>query len=339
MAGLGQFGQYGQYGRYEPGARIPGVNAPAEREPGWPGDGEPGPGEPGPGEPGPGEPGPGEREPVPGRGRSGRYGLMMPAGLVIAAAGGGVGAGLAMRYGAGGATVVAASPLVTPSSTRAQQLARVAAAVLPSVVSIEVTTASEASVGSGVILRSDGMIVTNDHVVDAAAGGAGAIKVTFASGRTAPATIVGSNAPADLAVIHAEGVSGLTPATLGSVSGLRVGDTVLAIGSPLGLTGSVTSGIVSALHRDVRLSSPVPSFGMPAEQTGGVISNAIQTDTAINPGNSGGALVDSIGRVVGITTANATVGGSYGGQQSGSIGVGFAIPIDTVESIATRIMK
>src|SRR5579863_6422901 len=137
-------------------------------------------------------------------------------------------------------------------------------------------------------------------------------------------------------------MSGLVPAAFGSVSGLHVGDTVLAIGSPLGLTGSVTSGIISALHRTITVGSrsnqPYGGFPGQSSPSTSVISNVIQTDTAINPGNSGGALVNDVGQVVGITTAIAGTGGGYIGQQSGSIGVGFAIPADTASRIAAQLM-
>jgi putative serine protease PepD len=198
------------------------------------------------------------------------------------------------------------------------------------VVLITVTTSTGTSEGSGVIIRSDGTILTNNHVVSSAAGGLGVIKVTFASGRAADAGIVGRNPAADIAVIRARNVSRLRPATLGSASELHVGDTVLAIGSPLGLAGTVTSGIVSALHRTLTAG------GQEGETN---IADVVQTDTAINPGNSGGALVDDTGRVVGITTAIATLGGGYLGQQSGSIGLGFAIPIDTAFRIASGLLK
>jgi S1-C subfamily serine protease len=207
------------------------------------------------------------------------------------------------------------------SGAPTEQLANAAAAAAPSVVLITVTTSTGTGEGSGAIIRSDGTILTNNHVVSSAAGGPGVIKVTFASGRSADAGI---------AVIRARNVSGLRPATLGSASELRVGDTVLAIGSPLGLAGTVTSGIVSALHRTLRAG------GQEGETN---IADVVQTDTAINLGNSGGALVDDTGRVVGITTAIATLGGGYLGQQSGSIGLGFAIPIDTAFRIASDLLK
>ncbi len=241
--------------------------------------------------------------------------------LVAVALGGGV-TGAVIAGDNGTKTVVTSqSPVeVGGSSAPTENLAKVAAAVSPSVVSITVEAGQGGDTGSGVILRSDGTIVTNNHVVEAAAGGGGAISVKFSDGSTAPATIVGRDPATDLAVIKASGVSGKKPATLGSTGTLHVGDTVLAIGSPLGLEGSVTSGIVSALHRTVALGSDNGSG------SGASVNDAIQTDAAINPGNSGGPLVDDRGRVIGINSAIASLGQSAGGSQSGNIGLGFAIP-------------
>ena len=272
-----------------------------------------------------------------------RYLLAGAAAAALVLAGGGAGAAIALHYD-GTTTVAASTPRSGQSSTTAtsEQLARAAAAALPSVVTIMVTTSSGSGEGSGVILRSDGTILTNNHVVEAAAEGAGVIKVTFAGGQAKDAVILGQDPAADIAVIRASGVSGAIPARLGSPSGLHVGDTVLAIGSPLGLTGTVTSGIVSALHRSITTANRgSPYNGLPGQSQQGtseVLRDVIQTDTAINPGNSGGALVDDTGRVIGITTAIASVGGGYIGQQSGSIGVGFAIPISTAYQVASKIL-
>ncbi len=239
-------------------------------------------------------------------------------------------------------SVNAASAPVTPASDvtgPTEPLAKVAAAVQPSVVSINVRTQSGAGEGSGIILRTDGTIVTNNHVVADAADGGGDITVKLSDGRTAKATIIGRDPSSDLAVIRASGLSGLKPATLGSSTSLHVGDTVLAIGSPLGLDGSVTSGIVSALHRQVRLGSSQQQsdpFGGSGMQTQASVGSAIQTDAAVNPGNSGGALVDAQGRVVGINSAIATLGSSSG--QSGSIGLGFAIPIDDARTVVDDLL-
>jgi putative serine protease PepD len=187
-----------------------------------------------------------------------------------------------------------------------------------------------------VILDSSGTIMTNRHVVT----GADRVTVKFSNGRTASAEVVGTSAANDIAVIKASGVSGLKPASLGNSSALAVGDTVLAVGSPLGLDGSVTAGIVSALGREVQEGSDSPQqqeapfLGRQTQQETTTIQNAIQTDAAINPGNSGGALVNGAGQVIGINTAIAT---SSGG--SGNIGVGFAIPINDARKAAQSIAQ
>ncbi len=262
--------------------------------------------------------------------------------LVAVAVGGGV-TGAALESG-GSPSRVTSAPVVPNNSGSAAQppsqpLARVAAAVQPSVVSIKVSGNGESGEGSGVILRSDGHILTNNHVAAVAANG-GTIQVRFSDGKTASASIVGRDPSNDLAVIKADGVSGLVPATLGSSTDLHVGDTVLAIGSPLGLEGSVSSGIVSALHRTVDLGGSSGNGPGAAAAPAAVVTDAIQTDAAINPGNSGGPLVDDSGRVVGINTAIASLGSSGGtGTQSGNIGVGFSIPIDQARTIADQLIN
>ena len=188
------------------------------------------------------------------------------------------------------------------------------------------------------MLTSDGLVLTNAHVVAVEESGpawpAGAastsITVTLSDGTRASAAVVGADAAADIAVIRVSGVSGLTAATIGTATSLQVGDTVVAVGSPLGLEGTATSGIVSALHRSVDIGSSTGHGGSGATTT---LSDAIQTDAAVNPGNSGGPLVDSTGRVIGVTTAMATVNG-----ESGSIGIGFAIPIDSARTVAQRLI-
>jgi putative serine protease PepD len=196
----------------------------------------------------------------------------------------------------------------------------VADQVLPSVVSIAVGPGG----GTGVIISSDGHILTNNHVAAAAQGGG--LRVTFHDGSTADAEVVGLDPVTDLAVIRVQGVSDLQPAALGSSAELRVGDQVVAVGSPLGLDGTVTSGIVSALNRPVTAG----------DRTGGQTSTfgGIQTDAPINPGNSGGPLVDMSGQVVGINSAIATIPGS-----EGSIGLGFAIPIDQARIVAEQLIE
>ncbi len=247
--------------------------------------------------------------------------------LVAALLGGVVGGAVGSALSGSGTTEAspAAAPVVSGvADSDSEQLAAVAAAVQPSVVSIAVSSALGSGEGSGIILDSEGTILTNNHVVEAAASG-GSLTVRLSDGTEAPATILGRDPDSDLAVIKAQGLSGLTPATLGSSADVQVGDTVLAIGSPLGLEGSVTSGIVSALNRTVDVS-------------GGSLDGAIQTDAAINPGNSGGALVDTQGRVIGVNSAIATLGSAFGGQ-SGSIGLGFAIPIDAARVVAEQLAE
>jgi putative serine protease PepD len=223
--------------------------------------------------------------------------------------------------------------------------------VLPSVVNINVTSQSESDTGSGIVLRSDGYILTNNHVVSAASDGGGQISVTFNDGSTSSAKIVGTDPLDDLAVVKVS-KSGLTPATLGDSSDIQVGDPVLAVGSPLGLQGTVTEGIISALNRPVETEDDSQQqeqqdpfgFGFgenstPQSTTEPTVIDAIQTDAAINPGNSGGALVDSAGQVIGINSAIASLGSSDVTSQSGSIGVGFAIPINQAKVIATELIE
>ena len=202
---------------------------------------------------------------------------------------------------------------------------QVAASVLPSVVKITVTGPQGSGSGSGIILSSDGEILTNNHVVEAASGGT--MAVSFNDGSTAPASVVGTDPLTDLAVIQAKGVSGLTPATLGKSANLDVGENVVAIGSPFGLQATVTSGIVSALQRPVSVGG-----GTGTETT----YPAIQTDAAINPGNSGGPLVNMNGEVVGINSSIRSASSSMSGE-AGSIGLGFAIPIDNVLPIVDQL--
>jgi len=252
------------------------------------------------------------------------------AALVLCLGSGAAGAAL-VDDRSGTATVPTAGAPAVPVATGedgAVGLASVAAAVQPSVVSIRVQTRQGGGEGSGVVLRDDGMILTNNHVVAGAADG-GSLSVTFANGDSAPATVIGTDPATDLAVIQVSDVPDLVPATFADGDELVVGDPVLAIGSPLGLEGSVTAGIVSALHRTVDLGSSEAG-------TSSVLADAIQTDAAINPGNSGGALVDGSGRVIGINTAIASLGSSTG--TGGSIGLGFAIPVAEATSVAEALM-
>ncbi len=218
------------------------------------------------------------------------------------------------------------------SSTRTAMngpVQEVAASVLPSVVKIDVRTSQGAGSGSGIVLSSDGQVLTNNHVVENASGGQ--LTVAFDDGTTAPAKVVGTDPLTDLAVIRAEGVSGLVPATLGSSDDLQVGQQVVAFGSPFGLESTVTSGIVSALDRPV-------AAGPPTDGGASSVFPAIQTDAAINPGNSGGPLVTATGRVVGINSAIRTDSSSMD-SAGGSIGLGFAIPIDEARSVVEQLSK
>jgi len=220
----------------------------------------------------------------------------------------------------------ALAPAVPAPLPKGGTIAGVAHAALPSVVKVSVNGVTLEATGSGFLLDRDGDIVTNNHVV-AAAGVGGAITVQFDDDVRIPATVVGSSEAYDIAVLHLLRPTHRRPAAWADVSQLRVGDTVIAIGAPLGLTSSVTSGIVSALDRPVTVGGA------------GEVSyiNAIQTDAAINPGNSGGPLVNLQGQVVGVNSAIATLSGPFG-TGSGSIGVGFAIPINQVVRTAEQIV-
>ena len=277
--------------------------------------------------------------PPPGRGRR-AVAVLTAAGLVLASATGG--ALLALAIDDDGGTRPVASSLATPAVSDGdaadEPLSQAAAAVLPSVVSIQFESGSQSGSGSGIVISEDGQILTNNHVVAQAADG-GSLRVTFSDGSTADAEIVGRDPATDLAVIKAQDVSGLTPATLGSSADLQVGDTVLAIGSPLGLDGSVSAGIVSALNRAITLQgdqtqSPFGGRRGPADTA---VIDAIQTDAAINPGNSGGALINAEGEVVGINTAIASLA-QGASSEGGNIGVGFAIPIDAARDIAEQLI-
>jgi putative serine protease PepD len=261
------------------------------------------------------------------------------AAVVIALAAGGVGAATALAFDKNGN-----SPAIQTSNSSVSRvvdrssLAQIASSVQDSVVSIT----TQSGEGSGVILSADGYIVTNNHVVATATGKT--VTVIFSDGKKVTADIVGTDQRDDLAVVKASGVSGLHAATFGSSAKMEVGDTVLAIGSPLGLEGSVTAGIISAKDRTIQSSSedeqqgqqdPFGSGqGQQQQQQGSTntMSGLLQTDAPINPGNSGGALVNTNGEVIGINSAIATQG-----QGSGNIGLGFAIPSDKAASIAQQL--
>ncbi len=265
--------------------------------------------------------------------------LLLVASLVAGAVGGFVGYRAGREDGPTAASLrdpaaTLGTPLAgAPASRPATSVAGIAARVLKSVVSISVADATGSGTGSGIVLRSDGYILTNNHVVAGAASG-GSIVVAFNDGRVdLPARVVGRDPETDLAVVRVIGATKLTPATLGSSAGLAVGDPVVAIGSPLGLAGTVTAGIISALDRTVR----VP--GEKAGTAGTPLFDAIQTDAAINPGNSGGPLVDLAGRVIGVNSAIASLSDPGAQEQAGSIGLGFAIPVDEARSIAQQLIR
>jgi putative serine protease PepD len=228
-----------------------------------------------------------------------------------------------------GPTVVSDEPLPTdpaPLPASNSSVAAVADELVPSVVHIKVSGSGQQATGSGFVLDDDGHVVTNNHVVELAAE-SGDITVLTAEEEEREASIVGRSPSYDLAVLEME-PKGLRPASVGSSGRLRVGEPVVAIGSPLGLTSTVTTGIVSALDRPVTAGGTGESSYM----------SAIQTDAAINPGNSGGPLVNMHGQVIGINSAIVTLGSSLGGE-SGSIGLGFAIPIDQVRRTVRQLLQ
>ncbi len=272
--------------------------------------------------------------PVPassGSGSSGRtIGIAVAAGLVAGLLGGLGGAALQDRIASGGPLTTGSVDTLPQSSAEAPPLqegsvAAIADAALPTVVSLSVSGDDGQGTGSGFVLREDGYILTNNHVISGAAGG-GRIVVTFSDGSEAKGTIVGRSSSYDLGVVKVDR-RGLEAAPLGNSEAVRVGDPVVAIGSPLGLNGTVTTGIISALER------PVTAGGQ-GEQS---FISALQTDAAINPGNSGGPLLDREGKVIGINSAIATVAGATR-SDAGSIGLGFAIPINQAKRISEEII-
>ncbi|MDF1705711.1 MAG: trypsin-like peptidase domain-containing protein [Aeromicrobium sp.] len=272
----------------------------------------------------------GPATPPGGSGRGRRIAKAVGAGalIVVLAVGAGYGGAALQDRGDDGTTVPdGSSALDVPASdveAPKGDVEKIAAEVMPSVVQINVRNGQEGGSGSGVVLSADGEILTNNHVVEAAADG-GTITVAFSDGTNAEATILGRDSVTDLAVIKANGVSGLKPATLGSSSELRVGQDVIAIGSPFGLESTVTTGIVSALNRPVESSD--------ASGDNATVFPAVQTDAAINPGNSGGPLIDLAGNVIGINSAIRT-----NSSASGSIGLGFAIPVDLARNVAQQLV-
>jgi putative serine protease PepD len=254
--------------------------------------------------------------------------LGLAAVLLAGVVGGVVGHSLATGGRSGGSSGVLGGPLpaVEAASGPEGPVEAVASRVLPSVVQLRVDGAGASGEGSAMVLSEDGLLLTNNHVVEPAAN-LGRVTAVFQDGTTAAAQIVGRDPSSDLAVLRAQNVSGLAPVELGNSESVRVGQPVVAFGSPLGLGGTVTTGIISAVDRAVSVG----------EQQGAnvpTVLNALQTDAAINPGNSGGPLVDMEGRVVGINSAIATTG-----AQGGSIGVGFSIPINQARRVAEELER
>ncbi|MGH3791346.1 MAG: S1C family serine protease, partial [Pseudonocardiaceae bacterium] len=253
--------------------------------------------------------------------------------LTVALVAGGVGGTVGYQLANSGYRVSSALDLPVPGALPIANLPngsveQVAQKVTPSVVQLRVHGSRLAAEGSGIVLSTDGLILTNNHVVESAATSGGTVAAVLQDGRSVPVEIVGRAPSFDLAVVRAQNVNGLTPAQLGSSGTVRVGQEVVAIGSPLGLSGTVTSGIISALDR------PVRAGGEGSGQD--TVLDAIQTDAAINPGNSGGPLTDMQGRVIAINSAIASLG--TGNGQVGSIGLGFAIPIDQARRIAGELV-
>ncbi|MFF3322262.1 S1C family serine protease [Streptomyces sp. NPDC002889] len=274
-----------------------------------------------------------------------------PVGLITAAAvaaaliGGGASVLVGEYYQDHSVGVGNSVPGTTVARSDKGTVAGVAEAVSPSIVEISAASTGGKSTGSGVIITKDGEIVTNNHVIV----GASAITVRLSSGKTYDAEIVGTDAAKDLALIKLDDApAGLPTATLGDSGKVRVGDGVVAIGSPEGLTGTVTSGIISALERDVTVAKDQdpgrqqPREGWPFEFGGQEFNGdtgestttykALQTDASLNPGNSGGALINMNGEIIGINSAMYSSGSASGGSSAGSVGLGFAIPVNTVKA-------
>ncbi|MEU9326020.1 trypsin-like peptidase domain-containing protein [Streptomyces canus] len=253
--------------------------------------------------------------------------------LVAGGVGGVVGAYLE-RNGAGGDVVELPQAAEEPRGRAPDSVAGIAARALPSVVTLHVSGTEESGTGTGFVLDDRGHILTNNHVVEPA-GTDGEISVTFHSGDTAKATVVGRDSGYDLAVVEVSDVRGLKPMTLGNSDNVQVGDPVVAIGAPFDLEGTVTSGIISAKER------PITAGGESGGGTDVSYVDALQTDAPINPGNSGGPLLDSRARVVGINSAirSADDGSGSGTGQAGSIGLGFAIPVNQAKRVAEELIN
>ncbi|MFJ6913939.1 trypsin-like peptidase domain-containing protein [Streptomyces sp. NPDC101133] len=253
--------------------------------------------------------------------------------LISGGLGGAVGAYLERNGGMGTVELPQAAPEAAERAP--DSVAGIAARALPSVVTLHVSGSEAAGTGTGFVLDDRGHILTNNHVVEPAGSG-GEITVTFNSGDTAEATVVGRDSGYDLAVVKVKGVSGLTPMPLGNSDNVRVGDPVVAIGAPFDLAGTVTSGIISAKER------PITAGGEEGDGSDVSYVDALQTDAPINPGNSGGPLLDGRGRAIGINSAirSADSGSAESdGGQAGSIGLGFAIPINQGKRVAEELIN
>ncbi|MBB5936769.1 trypsin-like peptidase domain-containing protein [Streptomyces zagrosensis] len=278
--------------------------------------------------------------PAAGRPRRRRRSKVVIGAMLLALLAGGIGGGIGVYVEQeGDDTEQIQLPQASADTQQARDpdsIAGIAARALPSVVTIHVKGAGEKGTGTGFVLDKRGNILTNNHVVEPAdqAGGDSAISVTFNGGQTASAKVIGRDSGYDLAVIRVEGVSGLKPLALGNSDSVRVGDPVVAIGAPYDLAGTVTSGIISAKER------PITAGGEKADGSDISYVDALQTDAPINPGNSGGPLVDSKGRVIGINSViRAANDGGLGGGQGGSIGLGFAIPINQGKRVAEELIN
>jgi putative serine protease PepD len=229
---------------------------------------------------------------------------------------------------AGGLIAAATQPSSSSSSSDVCAATTVSNEVLPSVVTISARGSAGAGTGSGEVIRSDGYILTNNHVISIAANG-GSVQVLFSDGVSAPATITGRDPATDLAVIKVD-EQNLPVIPFASSSNVKVGQPVVVLGAPLGLSSSVTSGIVSALDRTITVPSD--------DGQNALLVGAIQTDAAINPGNSGGSMTNCSGQLIGVPSAGATVPNSEGGSSAGSVGLGFAIPVDLAKAISDEII-
>ncbi|WP_282689417.1 MULTISPECIES: trypsin-like peptidase domain-containing protein [unclassified Streptomyces] len=265
--------------------------------------------------------------------RGGAFAGVLLLALVASGIGGGVGAYIERN---GGLTTVELPQAGRDYGDRApDSVAGIAASALPSVVTLHVSGTAESGTGTGFVLDGRGHILTNNHVV-APAGSSGDITVTFSTGETASAELVGKDSGYDLAVVRVRGVSGLKPLPLGNSDNVRVGDPVVAIGAPFDLSNTVTSGIISAKQR------PITAGGEKGDGSDISYVDALQTDAPINPGNSGGPLVDSRAHVIGINSAIRAADSGRGpesGGQSGSIGLGFAIPINQGKRVAEELIS